>query len=244
VVTSAVARSVPGEDSAAPLNLGLALNRKLPVSDQVYDALKRAILTLQLMPGSSISENRICRALGVSRTPVRAALARLSEEDLIDVYPQQGSFVAPIRLSLIGDSQFVRKALEVAILRDAAKRWTPAMSLEARAIVASQEASIAVGDKDLFFVEDERFHQALARFAERDGVWPTLMLAKARLERFVRLFGKPDRLPVVIEEHLAILAALDQGDADEAARRLEYHLDRIFNLLNELPEAYRPYLAD
>src|ERR1700760_4683360 len=85
VVTSAVARSVPDQDSAAPLNIGLALNRKLPVSDQVYEALKRAILTLQLMPGSSISENRICRALGVSRTPVRAALARLSEEDLIDV---------------------------------------------------------------------------------------------------------------------------------------------------------------
>jgi DNA-binding GntR family transcriptional regulator len=244
VVTSAVARSVPDQDNAAPLTIGLALNRKLPVSDQVHDALKRAILTLELMPGSSISENRICRTFGVSRTPVRAALARLSDEGLIDVFPQQGSFVTPIRLSLVTDSQFVRKALEVAILLEAAKRWTPAMSAEARVIVESQKGSIVAGDGDLFFCEDERFHHAFARFADREGVWTTVMVAKARLARFVRLFGKPDRLPIVIEEHLAILDALDQGDAPEAARRLEYHLDRIFNLLNELPEAYRPYLAD
>ena len=85
--------------TAPPLAVSLSLNRKLPVADQVYEALKKAIVTLQLMPGASISENRICRTFGVSRTPVRSAIARLREEGLIDVYPQQGSFVAPIRLA-------------------------------------------------------------------------------------------------------------------------------------------------
>src|SRR5262249_24368279 len=122
------ARAMPSTDSAGPLAVSLALNRKLPVADQVYEALKKAIVTLQLMPGASISENRVCRTFGVSRTPVRSAIALLAEEGLIDVYPQQGSFVAPIRLSLITDSQFFRKALEVAILLEAAGRWTPAMS--------------------------------------------------------------------------------------------------------------------
>jgi DNA-binding GntR family transcriptional regulator len=244
VLTTPVARS-PGEaDSAAPLAIPLALNRKRPVGDQVYEALKKSIIACALMPGSSVSENRICRTLGVSRTPVRAALARLSEDGLIDVYPQQGSFVAPIRLAGIADSQFVRKALEVAILLEAAKVWTPRMSEEARGIVASQADSIAAGDSELFFTEDERFHHAFARFADREGVWQTVMGAKVRLARFVRLFGKPDRLPKVIEEHLAILGALDAGDAPEAARRLVYHLDRIFNLLNELPDQYRPYVTD
>ena len=175
---------------------------------------------------------------------MRAAIARLSEEGLIDVYPQQGSFVAPIRLAGITDSQFVRKALEVAILMEAAKVWTPAMSSEARAIVDSQAGSIALGDDELFFTEDERFHHAFARFADREGVWQTVMGAKARLGRFVRLFGKPERLPSRHRGASRILDALDAGDAPEAARRLEYHLDRIFNLLNELPDQYRPYLSD
>ena len=243
MATQTVAHPAPEPEPPA-LAVFLSLNRKLPVGDQVYEALKKAIVTLQLMPGVSISENRICRSFGVSRTPVRAAIARLSEEGLIDVYPQQGSFVAPIRLAGIADSQFVRKALEVAILLEASRVWTPAMSAEARAIIDSQAGSIPLGDDELFFAEDERFHHIFARFADREGVWETVMGAKDRLSRFVRLFGKPERLPVVIEEHRSIVDALDRGDGPEAARRLEYHLDRIFNLLNELPDQYRPYLAD
>ena len=77
------------------------LDRKQPVSEQIYEALKHSILTVQLLPGASISENTICRHFGVSRTPVRSAIVRLAEEGLIDVYPQQGSFVAPIRHGLI-----------------------------------------------------------------------------------------------------------------------------------------------
>src|SRR4051794_21836889 len=87
LVTSSMAHPLPEADHGAPLAVSLALNRKLPVADQVYEALKKAIIRLQLMPGASISENRICRTFGVSLTPVRSAIARLSEEGLIDVYP-------------------------------------------------------------------------------------------------------------------------------------------------------------
>ena len=78
LVTSSMAHPLPEADHGAPLAVSLALNRKLPVADQVYEALKKAIIRLQLMPGASISENRICRTFGVSRTPVRSAIARLS----------------------------------------------------------------------------------------------------------------------------------------------------------------------
>jgi DNA-binding GntR family transcriptional regulator len=220
------------------------IDRKRSVGDQVYEALKRAIVSVRLLPGALISENSICRHFGVSRTPVRSAIVRLAEEGLIDVYPQQGSFVAPIRLSGIKDSHFIRKSLEISILREAAKIWTPGTSSAARAIVASQEAAIAAGDADLFHREDERFHEVFSLFAKREGVWGTVLVAKARLGRFVRLFGKPERLPVVVAEHLAILAALDAGDVDEAAKRLEYHLDKIFNMVEQLPEQYRAFVVD
>lgn len=232
-----------GADSG-DLEFDFALDRRRPVADQIYESLKAAIVTVKLFPGTSISESRMCRHFGVSRTPVRAAILRLSEEGLIDVYPQQGSYVAPIRLSEINVSQFVRKALELAILAEAAQRWTPAKSLEARAIVASQQAAVTAGDSEAFHETDDQFHRAFTRFAEREGVWSSIRLAKAGLSRFVRLFGNPERLPVAIEEHLAILDALDAGDANAALDRLDYHLDKIFKLLEQVPDKYRKYVSD
>jgi len=220
------------------------LDRKRAVSDQVYAALKQAIVGVRLLPGTSISENRICRHFGVSRTPVRTAIVRLAEEGLIDVYPQQGSFVAPIRLSGIAASRFARRVLEAAVLREAAAAWTPEMSRQVRAIIAAQSRAIAARDIEAFHREDENFHHAFSVFAGREAVWGTILGAKARLGRMVRLFGQPDRLPAVLAEHSGIVDALDAGDVDAAVRRLELHLDKIFNMIEQLPARYRPYVVD
>jgi len=238
------AASAPIDRDADTLDIAFRLDRKRPVADQVFEALKHAIVTVRLRPGTSISENRMCRHFGVSRTPVRSAIIRLADEGLIDVYPQQGSFVAPIRLGAVRDSHFVRKALELAVLTDAARLWTPEKSAEARAIVESQRTVLAAGDVDLFLDEDERLHQAFSTFAERQGVWATILAEKARLGRFVRLFGKPERLSAVIAEHLAVLDALDAGDAALARDRLEDHIDKIFKMFDEVPEQYRPYVVE
>ncbi|MCX5496140.1 GntR family transcriptional regulator [Kaistia dalseonensis] len=233
-----------GDTETDSLEIEFHLDRKRPVADQVYEALKAAIVSVRLLPGTSISENRMCRHFGVSRTPVRSAIVRLADEGLIDVYPQQGSFVAPIRLADVYDRHFIRKHLELAVLAEVAKRWTAAKSAEARAIVATQVAAIEVGDPALFHERDEALHAAFAVFAEREGIWPTIQMAKARMSRLHRLFGPPERLPVVVEEHLSVLDALDAGDAALAHQRLEYHLDKIFETFDPMPEAYRPYLAD
>ncbi len=97
--------------------LTISFDRRRQVSDQVYEALKKAIVSLRLPPGTSISENRICRQIGVSRTPVRSAIIRLVEDGLIEVFPQKGSFVAPIKLSAVRNNHFIRKALELAVLQ-------------------------------------------------------------------------------------------------------------------------------
>ena len=220
------------------------LDRRLPVADQVYGALRHAIVGVHLLPGTPISENSISRQFGVSRTPIRAAIQRLAEEGLIDVYPQQGSFVAPIRLSGIGDAHFVRRALEVAVLHETVKIWTPAMSAAARAVPARQRTLLDIGDTDGFHAADAEFHHLLMSFANREGVWTTIQAAWTRLARFMRLFGSPERLPLVIEEHIAIIDALDAGDAAGAEARLVYHIDRTFVLLDQLPDRYRRYVAD
>jgi GntR family transcriptional regulator, rspAB operon transcriptional repressor len=233
-----------GEPPGGLPSIRFRLDRRLPVADQVHDVLRAAIVGVHLLPGTSISENSISRQFGVSRTPIRAAIQRLAEEGLIDVYPQQGSFVAPIKLGGIGDAHFVRRALEVAVLRETAEIWSPAMSEAARAVPARQVDLLQAGDLDGFHAADAEFHHLLMSFANRDGVWTTIQTAWTRLSRFMRLLGAPDRLPLVIEEHLAIIDALDAGDAAGAEARLVYHVDRAFVLLDQLPDRYRCYVAD
>ena len=82
-------------------------------SDQIYESLRQAIVRLDMPPGSPISEKDICAAYDVSRTPVREALQRLAEEDLVTIYPHSGTWVSRISFSVAEEGFVIRRALEV-----------------------------------------------------------------------------------------------------------------------------------
>lgn len=233
-----------GSSDADALAVRFRIDRKRPVSDQVYDALKAAIVSVRLPPGSSVSENRICGQFGVSRTPVRNAIIRLVEDELIDVFPQQGSFVSPIKISSIKDSHFIRKSLELAVLDEAAKVWTPALTARTHAIISSQKAALAQDDFEQFHRDDERFHHNISISAGLEGVWSAIRGAKARIDRLHRLAAVEGRLPMVIVEHEAVLDALAAGRAVEARAHLSYHLDKILDLQAMLRLRYASYFVE
>lgn len=213
----------------------LQLDRRLPVSEQVYGALRDAIVSGRLKPGDPISENSICRQFNVSRTPVRAALQRLSKEKLVDVFPQQGTFVSRIRIADIKDSHFVRKSLELALLREIARCWTDEISRDFRRVVQEQSADVRRNDVDAFLASDDRFHQLFAIHTQREGVWSVIRAAKMPMLRFYRFFGTPERMPIVLEEHLTILDALDRGDHTGAEAALITHIDKNFVMFEQIP---------
>jgi DNA-binding GntR family transcriptional regulator len=88
-----------------------------PLARQLYQLLLERICRFELEPGRLISEASLSATLGVSRTPVREAMARLAEQGLVEVMPQRGSRVLPLRRSDLEKSQFMREALETAMLR-------------------------------------------------------------------------------------------------------------------------------
>ena len=232
------------DEEDALLKLTVAFDRRRPVGDQIYEALKKAIVSLRLPPGASISENRICRQIGVSRTPVRGAIIRLVEDGLIEVFPQKGSFVAPIKLGAVRDNHFIRKALELAVLRRAAEAWTPELATKSRHILQRQAAALAEDDIDGFHGFDSDFHCAFCAAAGLEGVWTTILIAKARVDRVHRLASLQGRLPQVIVEHRDILDALDAGETERAAERLDYHLERAPTIMHSLIGTYEKYFVD
>ena len=104
-----------------PRNQNIALDKNSSVAVQVHYHLRQQILRLNLKPGIALSEKELSLQLGVSRTPVREAFIRLSEEGLVDIFPQRGTIVAPIRMDEIKEAQFLREILETAIVRRAAE---------------------------------------------------------------------------------------------------------------------------
>ena len=86
--------------------------RQATASAYIYEALRDRIVALALPPGSVLQEKDFAEEFGVSRTPAREALLRLAEEQLVDIYPQSSTVVAPIRVSIVKDAMVIRDALE------------------------------------------------------------------------------------------------------------------------------------
>ncbi|MER8465577.1 GntR family transcriptional regulator [Mesorhizobium sp. M1396] len=89
------------------------LNRALPLRDQIYHQIRNLIVIGQMRPGDVISEVSIAEALGVSRTPVREAVKRISDEGLVNILAQTGTYVAPISRADLEEAYIIRRALEM-----------------------------------------------------------------------------------------------------------------------------------
>src|SRR5699024_6689240 len=95
----------------------------LSTRDFVYKTIKKRIIELELKPVQKISEQEIAKELEVSRTPVREAFLKLSQEDLIGIYPQVGTIVSKIDLDLVEEGRFIRENIERAVVREACHKF-------------------------------------------------------------------------------------------------------------------------
>src|SRR5437868_1302705 len=111
---------------AAPASARGRARRSASMGEQVFHTLRSAIVTMRLKPGEALSEQEIARRLHVSRQPVREAFIKLSEDGLVRVVPQRGTFVMKISAQAVTNARFVREAVECAIAREAAARVTSA----------------------------------------------------------------------------------------------------------------------
>src|ERR1700753_246881 len=160
----------------------------MALSLQIHDLLRQRIVTFDLRPYEQISEQHIATELGVSRTPVREALVRLSELGMIDIFPQRGTVVAPLRIADLEKSQFLREALEIALLKRAMER--PGLDALVRGLkseVAIQSTLVELRDPRRFYVSDEQFHGLIAAQAGLASAIGEIDRAKIHIDRFRHL---------------------------------------------------------
>lgn len=212
------------------------------LAQKVYMSLKLAILSLVFRPGEILQKSEICEELGVSRSPVAEAVARLSAEGLVDVVPQAGTFVARFSMAEIREGAFLREALELAAVEVVAETITEEQLVLLRRNLRVQEALVEDGDIAGFYQMDAQMHELILSFT---GYRRLAMLAETswvHVNRARRLnLPTPGRMQATLNEHKAIVAALEARDPQAAREATRHHLRQLIKFLEPLVQE-RPEL--
>lgn len=222
-------RRKPRAPNAPPLpNRAHGLSPRAKNSDIVYQDLKNEIVSMRLVPGTPILEKELTERYGISRTPVREAVLRLADEQLLDVAPKSGTFVSRISVAKLREALVARRALEAVIVRAATEIASESDILNMRALILRQREVAEAGDEEAFHRADNDFHSAIASSGKLAGIWDLIQQVRIQIERYRRLtLPQPGRMLKVVDEHSAVLDAIERRDALAAVERMEVHLDKL-----------------
>jgi len=237
--------SLPERTStSAPLNPVGQVRVRVRASDRVYDELLSAIRDLRIPPGATLSETDLAEQLQVSRTPLREAIARLVDNGLVSVVPQVGTRVERIRFRDVEEACFVRETLEAAAFGIACSHSS--RDIDAlRALLKEQKRAHRARDLDAFFTADESMHQRIFIEAGFPGAWTAIQPMKLQLDRLRRLsLPDPATVAELIEEHTAIIDALEAGDARHGSDVIRRHARRALSHGPKIREAHPELFTD
>ena len=197
------------------------------LESKVYEALEDAILSGEYKTGDALTELCVSEKLGVSRTPVRAALHRLDEDGLITLSPNRGAVVVGVTGEDLVDIYRIRMRLEGLASALAAEKMTDEDKKELQSCVELSEFYISKNDTEHIKELDTAFHK---KIYEKSG---NRMLCKvlSDLHRSIRAYRKLSltsggRLGESVKEHREILGAILASDAGEAERLTSLHIER------------------
>jgi GntR family transcriptional regulator, rspAB operon transcriptional repressor len=219
--------------------------RQGTIGHRVFDAVRVAIVRLQLRPGNLLSEADVARQLGVSRQPVREAFIKLNDVGLLEVRPQRGTFVKLISIREVQNARFIREAIETAVVRKAALEMSPSKLAGLNRNLADQRDASEAADHVAFLRLDDAFHQAIAHSADCDHAWRVLENLKAQMDR-VRYLSMPDATPMdtLVGQHAAIVDGLARHSPDDAEAAVRAHLGEILVSLPRLAQANPELFSD
>jgi DNA-binding GntR family transcriptional regulator len=203
----------------------------------VYEALRRDIVEKRLDPGEPLTEHGLCARYGVSRTPVREALAKLERDRLVRVVPKKGAFVRTISPEDVRELYQIREVLEALAVRLAAPRIDrdELAGFDARfRELARKGARASYADVQAL---GEEFHGFLLKRAGNARLLEALEQIREHIRSVWSLsIMAPRRIQGLVREHLSIIDALRRADGRRAERLMARHVrrvrDTIFRLLD------------
>jgi DNA-binding GntR family transcriptional regulator len=225
--TRKTARARVSMSARAP-RAGQKSSRRESLTEQAYAQIEKAIVTLEIPPGSTISELALSEITGIGRTPIREAIQRLAREHLIVILPQRGLLVPEIDVKKQLKLLRTRREVERLVCRSAAKSATPE-ERDVFAQLAAEFSKAAAANDDVNFVRlDREFNELCVTAARNEFAEGAMRLMYGLSRRFWYYHYKQAAdLPEMARLHGAVAKAIADGDVDAAGRSLDKLLDNI-----------------
>lgn len=196
--------------------------------DTVYERLREAILNGQLEPGEKLSVPALAQQLGVSRSPIVAAVQRLIQDGLAVEAPRRGAVVTLISVPELIRLYEIREVLEGLSAQLAAERASPAMVEEMAAVLRRHEAAVVSGDQASRQLENINFHRLIRDAAEHPELARWLEAIQSQVKLAMRRTGVyMDDVELTVREHRSILEAIRSRDGAIAERVARMHIRRV-----------------
>ena len=199
---------------------------RLSLKQLAYNTVKEKILNCEYEPNSFLNEDIICDTLQMSRTPVRDALGRLEQENLIKIIPKKGFIISPISFNEINMVFEGRLLLEPYIILHYCEHIPEDVLFQMQQLLIQEKESIQQKKADIYDL-DHRFHKYLIFQCPNHyflRLYDSLHSQSSRL-RILSGRSSDDRLSRTLEEHLKILEALTQNNSSSASELMRIHLE-------------------
>ncbi|WP_331836094.1 GntR family transcriptional regulator [Erysipelothrix piscisicarius] len=210
------------------------LNQNLPLNQIIYEGLRSAIIHGVIPMGERINEKHYAQALNVSRTPIREALHRIQNEEIVQYVPNYGIVVTTFTHEDVYEIYQIRTALDILATTNAMRLMTPEREAVMEALLTETEVAQAVGDVEKVIEMSKEFNTMIYRFAEM----PRLETIQNRLRDYIIRFRdislKADsRRAKALHEHRLIFRCLKNNDVEQVQMVITEHLleSRDFILL-------------
>ena len=196
------------------------------LSEAAYSRIRSMIITLELEPGSLISESALMSTLKMGRTPIREALRSLANEKLVEVYPRRGMFVSRVDVANLSQLSETRAVLEIKAAELAATRSTAADQEITKALI--KEINAIKGDLDMptLIGLDQRIHHHIYQCTHNEFLASALDNYYAHALRIWFLaLDRVEHLADAIIEHRALLEAIASNDSKAASKAMREHVE-------------------
>ena len=180
--------------------------------------------------------------LQVSRTPVREAFVKLTQDGLLEIYPQRGTFVSLIDLKHVEEARFIREQLERAAVRVACEHFSPDDLQKLKENLAMQKHSVLENDYNRLFELDEQYHHTIVVGSGKQLIWSVIQHMKVHINR-VRMLSLAANYnwDLILQHHEMIYEAIRQGDAKAADLAMKDHLQKLTFEQDELKKQYAAF---
>ena len=214
------------------------------LTDRTFLAIREAIMELNFLPGEIIRKHDICNALGVSRSPVSEALAKLRNEGLVEVVPQSGTFVSRFSLQDIKEGAFLREAIELACIEILASNISEKQLIDLNRNLKLQKVLAETDDYQGFYQLDAEMHSMIMDFTGYKNLAKVTKTGWVQVDRARQLLlPVHGRLKKAFQETRAVIKALEKNDVALARKKMRTHLNQLILLLTPL-EKKHPHLFE